>query len=28
VVWHERLKPYKQVVSIQPGTQLSLDLIL
>ncbi len=28
VVWHERLKPYKQGVSIQPGTQLSLDLVL
>ena len=28
VVWHERLKPFKQVVSIQPGTQLSLELVL
>ena len=28
VAWHERLKPYKQVVNIVPGTQLSIDVVL
>ena len=28
VVWHERLKPYRQVINIAPGTHLTLDVVL
>jgi plastocyanin len=28
VVWHERLKSYRQVINITPGTRLTLDVVL
>lgn len=28
VVWHERLKPSRQLVTIQPGAQLALEVVL